>query len=184
MGCANSQLWVATDPTWKVKAAGCMFVDASQILVGLHTPHKRSEVRVCGLGGKTEPGESWYTTAIRETVEELFHISTVPTSLIDALACIHPIRVIYQESEGYVCIVYNLGDLPRFLKICRRFLHSPLYNSFPRTVEDLLRRRKIDPKAEIMQLILWPRCVPNRRFRISNDLMDDLNCVREIFAHT
>ena len=177
MGCTSSQPWIAAYPEWQVRSAGCMFVNAKQVLVGLHTPRNRSEIRVCGLGGKRERGESWYITAIRETVEELFHVSAIPTSLYDSILCIRPTQVIFQKEEAYVCIVYRLEDLPQFLRICRRFLHSPLYSSFPKSVSDLLVDRESVLEAEIMQLVLWPRSVSYRRFRISKDIMNDLRII-------
>jgi hypothetical protein len=179
MGCASSQSWIADYPEWDIRSAGCMFVNSKQVLVGLHTPRKRSEIRVCGLGGKKELGETWYTTAIRETIEELFHVPIVPTSLYDALLCIRPTQVIYQNKEHYVCIVYKLEDLPRFLRICRRFLHSPIYPSFPTSVSQLLNSRVNVLEAEIMQLVLWPRSISYRRFRISKDIMNDLRRISE-----
>ena len=176
MGCSSSknQSWISMYPAWSVKGAGCMFVNSTHVLAGLHTPRKRSEIRVCGMCGKTESGETWYTTAIRETIEELFHVHVIPTSLYSALLCIEPSQVIYHEEDSYVCIVYGIEDLPRFLKICRHFLHSPLYSSFPRSVDELLTGRVSIVDAEIMQFILWPRSISHRRFRITKDLMSDI----------
>jgi hypothetical protein len=180
MGCTTSVPWRSSFPTWNHSSAGCMFVGPRHVLLGLHTTRK-SEVRMSGLGGKKEAGESWYATAIRETVEELFHVSVIPTPLFAALEQIRPLRVFFEQESRYVCIVYVLQDLPRFLKICRRFLQSPLYSSFPRSVEELVYGRAMNAEAEIMQLVVWPHCVPNRRFRITKDLMEDLTVVRNIF---
>lgn len=182
MGCTTSVPWISSYPIWNHSGAGCMFVGTHHVLIGLHSTRK-SEVRISGLGGKKEGNESWYATAIRETVEELFHVSTVPTSLIIALERIRPSYVFFDSVSRYVCIVYTLRDLPQFIGICRRFLHSPLYSPFPLSVDDLLYKRTMNTEAEIMQLVLWPHCVPNRRFRITNDLMEDLKMVRNIFAN-
>ncbi len=182
MGCTSSVPWSSSYPTWNHSGAGCMFVGPQHVLLGLHATRK-SEVRMSGLGGKKEAGESWYITAIRETVEELFHVSVIPTSLFAALEQIRPVHVFIEPDSRYVCIVYSLQDLPRFLGICRRFLQSPLYPSFPRSVDDLLYRRAMNADAEIMQLVVWPHCVPNRRFRITKDLIEDLRMVRNIFAN-
>jgi hypothetical protein len=47
---------------------------------------------VSGLGGKREEGEEFWTTALRETVEELFELSTVPPGWIEQIQCSVPYK--------------------------------------------------------------------------------------------
>ncbi len=184
MGCAASSVdWRSQYPTWEHRSAGCMFLSPEHVIVGLQRS-RTSEVRISGLGGKREADESWYETAIRETVEELFHVSEIPTALLDALAKLQPLDVLCQRRAAYVCIVYNMQDLPVFLRICRRFLQSsPLYPTFPTSIASLLLGRCIIVQAEVLQLILWPYRVGQRQFRISRDLVKDLARVQNIFGN-
>ncbi len=184
MGCAASSVdWRTHYPAWVHQSAGCMFLGPEHVVVGLQRT-RSSEVRISGLGGKREAEESWYETAIRETVEELFHVSEIPAALLDALAKLQPLDVLFQTRAGYVCIVYNIQDLPVFLRICRRFLQSsPLYPTFPTSIASLLLDRRIAVDAEVLQLLLWPYRVGQRQFRISRDLVKDLKQVRNIFGN-
>lgn len=158
-----------------------MFVNKTHILAGLHTARRQYQVRVCGFGGKANPGEKWYETAFRETIEELFHVSRIPSALFNDLLHICPQTVIYYEDDfPYATIVYSFEQLPVFMKVCRKHLHqSPLYPIFPTTLQTLLETRLPARDTEIMQCILWPRSVRNRHFRISKEFMTDIRRLEE-----
>ncbi len=176
MGCQQSSAaWIHKYPAVQSSAAGCMFLNPTHILVGLHTPNMTSsQVKISGIGGKRENTEVWYETAIRETVEELFHVNEVPPSLITELLVIEPLSVFFQNEPEYATIVYSLKQLPRFLEICKKWIQSPIYTTFPQTLTELLETRQRKRDAEIMQFILWPRDITHKRYRLSCDVLQDL----------
>ncbi len=143
--------------------------------MGIYASQRRGgQARISGMGGKRENAELWYEMAIRETVKELFHIRYVSSELIIALLVIKPVSVIFQKDPDYTCIVYSLNQLPLFLSICQKFIQSPIYSTFPKTLTELLEKRLMQRDAEIMQFILWPREITQKRYRLSCDLLQDL----------
>ena len=136
-------------------AAGCIFTDGNLILAG-YQPTKEAPI-ISGLGGKREGDEFLEETAIRETVEELFEIHTLPTGLVQRIEkeCI-PGKVL--QNGAYGIIVYNFKDLEKFLRICRSYkLVSPLYTKFPRTLDQLLFGRVVGSNSvEVTHLALLP----------------------------
>jgi hypothetical protein len=176
MGCRQSSVaWIHRYPAVQSAGAGCMFLNRTHVLVGFHSPRTTcGQVKISGIGGKRENTELWYETAIRETVEELFHVREVPATLISELLDIEPMTVSFQKEPEYACIVYSLKQLPRFLQICQKWIQSPIYAQFPITLEHLLETRQMQRDAEIMQFVLWPRDVTHKRYRLSCDLLQDL----------
>ncbi len=135
-------------------AAGVAFITNTHILAG-YQPHK-SEPTITGIGGKREGGELYLQTALREAVEEIFHISNVDSRLIKHLSRVcKPITTIVQG--GYVIVVYDFHTLTTFLKIVSTYdLYTPIYDEMPLTVSDLILNRRVHPKAEISHLVLVP----------------------------
>ena len=117
-------------------AAGCLFVSDQHVLAG-YQPHKRTAV-ISGFGGKREGGEEPLQTAWRETLEELLGIYSVPKELIEYGMNEEPIKSM--SSNGYTQVVYTFTSLERVLKEVS--INSPLYNQTPRSVSDLIFRRK------------------------------------------
>ena len=86
-------------------------------------------------------------------IEELFELETIPPGLIAALN--KPGRVL--QSDTYVRLVYTFEDLESILKLMKSYdLTSPLYNTFPETLMDLLFLREVKATAEISHLCLLP----------------------------
>jgi len=138
-----------------VQSTGCLFTDKTYVLAGFQT--KNEKVILSGFGGKIEETDDCEVdAAIRETLEELFHLQNVSKELIHYLM-IHYIPRNQFQNGDYRVYVYDFLDLSDFLKICAGFgVRSPLYDVFPRCLEDLILNRKILPEAEVQHLILLP----------------------------
>ncbi len=135
-------------------AAGCIFTDGNLILAG-YQPTKLAPI-ISGLGGKREGDEFLEETAIRETVEELFEIKTLPSGLVQRIErdCV-PRKIL--QNGAYGIIVYNFKDLDKILRICSSYkIVSPLYTKFPRTLDQLLFGRLQGSLAEVTHLALLP----------------------------
>jgi hypothetical protein len=134
------------------KAAGCVFTNTTHILAGYN-----SKKNLSGFGGKRQGDESYRVTAIRETLEELFDISTVPMNLIECIdAKIKPSRTLIQKS--YIILVYSFDDLNIIMDCVYRLLgESRIYrDECPRNLFDLLTKREARPESEITTLCLLP----------------------------
>lgn len=136
-------------------AAGCLFTDGKHVLAGFQ--EKNGKLVISGFGGKIEEtDECSIDAAIRETLEELFHIQNVSKDLIRHLM-IHYIPRNYFKNGDYQVYVYDFMDLSDFIHISIGFrIESPLYDVSPKCLEDLILRRKIIEGAEIKQLVLLP----------------------------
>jgi hypothetical protein len=182
MGCSTSKSasrWWQQQPQHRIYGAGCMFINDTHTLAGIHTPRRNHQVRVCGFGGKTEGEESWWQTAFRETIEEFFHVTTIPNKLYKALKSIEPVRILY--AEDYNTLVYTFRQLKTFLKMCASHIPtSPLYAQMPRSVEELVFGRNVGNMegVEIMDIVFWPLKNPHRRFRITREFIGDLKAVQ------
>jgi hypothetical protein len=155
--------------------AGCIFTDGIHILAGWQ-PRKRNP-GLTGIGGAKNKGETYLTTAYRETLEELLHIKSVSPILINHLKItMKPKKII--ESNGYVSAVFDFDDLVQMLKECKRMgITSPVYEKFPTDLMSLLRNRKLLDTTEIEILALLPvvkEFPPKRRIYVRDDLLRDM----------
>ena len=140
--------------TMEYSGAGVLFTDRRLALAGYH-PHKHF---LSGLGGKREV---FYTgiqeTAFRELLEELFAFSTISSSLISLLCETFSCPDIMLCDSNYIVYVYSFEHLRRLLHICKSAdVVSPLYSSFPDTLEALLFQRQHVGGIEISHLALLP----------------------------
>lgn len=166
-----------TDAPHPVRGAGCMFVNETHAIAGIHMHRRNHEVRVCGFGGKAVDNEPWWQTAFRETVQKLFDVHTIPYNLYHALKQLAPNRILEDKETRYIRLVYTFAQLKVFLAICQKHLvKTPLYAAFPRTAEDLVFKRKVD-SIEIM-LVFWPLHNPYRRFRVAKDFAANMKEVQ------
>lgn len=138
----------------KFKAAGCFFTDDRYVLAGYQ--QTKTLPKLSGIGGARMSGETPVQTALRETVEELFDIVKVPRSLLEELEVnVPPRRIVQNHSYQLVC--YTFEDLEMILLIlAERGLKTPLYDTFPRNIYELLFQRKVRKEAEISHLALLP----------------------------
>jgi hypothetical protein len=136
-------------------AAGCLFTDRKYVLAGFQ--EKEGKFIMSGFGGKIEESDDCeIDAAIRETLEELFHLESVSKELVHYLMIHYIPRNQFQNGDYHV-YVYDFLDLTDFLQICFGFgVKSPLYDTFPKTIEDLIFRRKILPEAEVKHLLVLP----------------------------
>jgi hypothetical protein len=136
-------------------AAGCLFTDRKYVLAGFQ--EKEGKNIISGFGGKIEDTDDCeIDAAIRETLEELFHLESVSKELVHYLMIHYIPRNQFQNGDYHVYI-YNFLDLTDFLHICQGFgIQSPLYNVFPKTIEDLIFGRKILPESEVKHLLVLP----------------------------
>jgi hypothetical protein len=134
--------------------AGCVFTDGKHILAG-YQPHKKHP-GITGIGGQREGEETYIETAYRETIEELFHVSSIPIGLIEKLTHkMTPKKI--KMKKGYVIVSFDFEDLQLFLTICKKAgLRSPLYKTMPKTLLETIQLRGTDLKAEISTLCLLP----------------------------
>jgi hypothetical protein len=134
-------------------AAGCVFTDGRHMLAG-YQPNKK-DPRISGIGGTALPGEEATTTAIRETLEELFHIQADSTTIQDIQMYLIPQDIIH--SGSYTIVKYTFDDLHCILDILKtRKVQSPLYDTIPKNIMELIFNRRIAPEAEVSHLTILP----------------------------
>jgi len=138
-------------------AAGCLFIDTKtkKTITGLQ--EKNGKMILSGFGGMIEPtDECVIDAAIRETLEELFHIQPVPNEVVKYIMINYIPRNQFQNGDYHV-LVYDFLDLADFCQICHGFqLTSPLYDTFPKNLSELILDRKILAEAEVKQLVVLP----------------------------
>jgi hypothetical protein len=136
-------------------AAGCLFYNEQFLLAG-YQPRKQRPV-LSGLGGKREEGEEFWTTALRETVEELFELSTVPPGWIEQIQCSVPHKGFLKNGD-YVSVLYSFDDLQKILEILKTLqCQSELYEEFPTNLLALLfNRKQLEYPAEVSHLTFLP----------------------------
>lgn len=160
--------------------AGCVFTDGKHILAG-YQPHKKHP-GITGIGGHKEGEETYMETAYRETIEELFHVSTIPIGLIDKLIRKMTPKNIKMK-KGYVLVSFDFEDLHQFLRLCKKSgLRSPLYKTIPKTLLETIQLRGTDLKAEISSLCLLPvvyHCGKNKDF-VNPYFLQDLRDMLEV----
>jgi hypothetical protein len=138
-----------------VTGAGCLFWNEQFVLAG-YQPRKQKPV-LSGLGGKREENEEPHTTALRETIEELFELQTVPLEWIRQIQETIP----YQDqlpSGDYISFLYSFDDLQKMLELLKNLgATSELYEEFPTNLLSLLFHRKtLAYPPEVSHLLLFP----------------------------
>jgi hypothetical protein len=142
--------------------AGCAFCDDKHILGGLQ-PHKKRKPGISGIGGMKAEGDlTYFDTAYRETLEELYHVNSIPLSLVHTLKReMKPRSVV--NSHGYITLTFSFEDLEKFLKIAKKGgIRSTVYPKVPVTLLELLRERKLNTGAEVEILCLLPNLYGQR----------------------
>jgi len=155
------------------KAAGSFFTDGKNVLAGFQ-PNK-PDATITGIGGKRENNETYLQTAIRETVEELFDMESVPFNLIQEIELTLVPQQVFQNGS-YIYVVYSFKDLEKLLKIVKKYqIKSRVYEAPPLTVSSLVLERLQSVSAEIQRLMLIPisKRLPQPG-SISSDLLQDI----------
>lgn len=148
--------------------AGIFFTNENLFLAG----YKSYYGHITGIGGKQKKDETLFSTAIRETLEELLGIHDVEPFEIELFeTAIKPFKQF--ENCGYTHFCCTFTDLTLFLRfayIIRK--KSVFYTLFPSTLEELLLERKNAEDSEISHLTILP-CVQN--IHIAKHLVEDIN---------
>lgn len=165
---------IITDLTYK--SAGLLFYSDKHVIGG-YQPNKKTPF-ISGFGGKRKEGETFFETAIRETVEELFDIKDVPIELINKLRYSLIINETIQ-SNGYVMLSLFFPELIKLFQTCKEFkIKSPLYQKMPSTIEELIFQRKINKSAEISHIVLLPFVKCNdAEFYADEEYINDINTI-------
>jgi hypothetical protein len=144
---------------------------------------KRGDVIISGLGGSRRDDETFIETALRETLEELFDIKEVPPKLLEDLkGKIRPASIKGKEVPDwgiYVQLIYTFEDLQVILKYVERAaIKTHLYESFPRTISDLLLKRNPRTRSsspEIEYLTIIPAAADYVGAEFQPEFLEDLN---------
>jgi hypothetical protein len=149
--------------SFEFSAAGTMFYSNTHVLAGQQSGH------MSGIGGKRLEGETYFVTAWRETIEELFDPPYIPEILMDELRDIQPRDIFGRE---YIIISYRFEQLQEMLPIFKRHLvKSKFYKEFPLTIAELILQRIPLNDAEITHLCLLPKV---ENIRVHKDFMKDM----------
>ena len=133
-------------------AAGCLFTDKKLVLAGYQFRNGKGVLD--GIGGSRKEGETAISTALRETLEELFDI-VASTALVSEIRRKFKPRSKFQTGQ-YLCFVYNFKTLEKMMVFLKGHdLCSPLYKVFPVTIMELLFSRRIRA-TEVTHLSLIP----------------------------
>jgi 8-oxo-dGTP pyrophosphatase MutT (NUDIX family) len=134
-------------------SAGIVFTDGRTILGG-YEPHKGC---ISGFGGKHENTEDPASTAIRETIEELYGIRGVKQSMIDDIKKLLRFDLSHLSAKAaYIFYVVDYDDLDKLLRyMSTQDIRSAHYPILPKNLTDLLNRRRI-PGSEVESLELIP----------------------------
>lgn len=134
------------------KSAGCLFTDSKTFLSGF----QRKQQKWTSFGGKKYHGETPFMTAMREVVEELFEIRMSQQTL-GILVCTIPFS--FQNHDGsYIYYKYPFETIFQIIDILySEGYQSPLYDSWPCSLEELVFRRKKNLTSEMETLALFSK---------------------------
>ena len=161
------------------KGAGILFTDKINVLAGFQ-PNKRIP-KITGIGGTRNGSEPLLDCALRECLEELYDISVIPEKLFAKL------KEIFHEKKffitgWYINYVFSFEDLKTILKIAKRYkILSPVYDTLPTTIEDLLLKRKYSSTAEIQSMVYLPIAALELRHNpIGHEFVQDIQILKDI----
>lgn len=162
----------------KFSAAGVVFTNGKLILAG-YNPNKKKPY-ISGIGGSKNQGETYYHTAIREMLEEMFEFYDITDDMIEQILTVIPPKKEH-IIDRYVILVYTFKDLTILLNYLANInLKTHMYTQFPLTLDELLFERILykkdaDLKPEISHLCLLPvvNHDPKKHF-VSLDLIYEL----------
>lgn len=158
-------------------SAGILFQNMHQgtFLSGYHSKLKKWS----GFGGRRIGNETAWETAIREVVEEIFGIFLPPVSLNTLQQALSPME--FFQTEDYVCFVLPIDYVFKLAELLDLIEYkSPFYGrDYPRTVTDLLEKRKIDPNkyVEISELAFVK---PNFHGPIDIHFLNDMKTILQV----
>jgi hypothetical protein len=137
----------------KYSSAGVLFTNGTHIIGG-YQPKKESPC-ISGIGGKRELRDtSFIYTGVREFIEEIFDLPN-PSSYIELIQeHVTPLRIV--DLGGYINVIYTFSDLNTIMCMLNsNGAVSPLYETFPVTIDELMYKRRIGDQ-EITHLAIIP----------------------------
>ncbi len=134
------------------QSAGCLFTDKQSFLAGF----QRKQQKWTSFGGKKYYGETPFMTAIREVVEEIFELRLSQQTLA-ILICTLPFSFQHHD-DNYVYYIYNFDVIFQIADILQsEGYQSPLYDSWPCSLRELLYNRKENITSEMERLALFKK---------------------------
>lgn len=157
-------------PEKTFKGAGCVFMNKTHVLAG-YQPNKKVPI-LSGFGGKCKGNESLTETALRETLEEIFHLKEIPKALIERIVETIQPRIIV--NKGYLALVYTFDQLVEILACSKYYIGTiDIYpDHYPMSVECIIIDRVIDSSAEVAQICILPVA---KNLLIDPLLLEDIN---------
>jgi hypothetical protein len=148
--------------------AGILFADDRFILAG-YNPFK---LAITGIGGKKEGDELPTQTAVRETLEELFELETIPEYVFQTIwKHLRFDNVLY--SNGYTVFIMDFDALHSIITTVKvSKLKSKVYDKLPANLSELILMRKSYKNAELSHILLLPR---EEIFQLDRFFMKDIS---------
>jgi hypothetical protein len=132
------------------ESAGCLFHDENTFLAGF----QRKQQRWTSFGGKKYHGETAFSTAMREVVEEVFEIRMTQKTIAN-LICTIPLSIPTQDGS-YIYYKYPYRILFTIAELLEyEGYQSPLYDVWPTTLSELIEKRKSCSECEIEKIQLF-----------------------------
>ncbi len=133
--------------------AGILITDYKNILCG-YQKYINNFNYLNGFGGKKENNESYYETAIREFIEEMYEVTIKKELIIEIIKIIKNIKILI--NDDYIIIVINFTKLKDIMVFLKDKIKSKLYDKMPNSLEELILNRKIGNNQEIKQISIIP----------------------------
>ena len=153
--------------------AGILFTDETLVLAGYNEFHEH----ITGFGGKNKNSEYPYETAIREIVEELLEIHCINEAIYKEI-CQQITFDNIISYKAYSMYIMSFRELEHILFVVRRYgFKSKLYDTFPRTVSDLIFKRKKGNKCEFDSLVVLPM---NHNYHLKPEFLKDMLTFKNI----
>jgi hypothetical protein len=147
--------------------AGILFTNKNYALAGYNS---RKE-RITGIGGKKQGFELPYETALRESIEEIFELEFLTSSMLRQLSEKVTFDTCFSNGE-YTTFIMSFDDLEVLIRtVCQFNVKSIVYDSIPQTINELILFRKPNPNAELKWLMLVPL---ERTMKFSSSLLFDI----------
>lgn len=153
--------------------AGILFTDETLVLAGYNEFHEH----VTGFGGKKKNNEYPYETAIREVVEELLEVHSIPENIYKEI-CEQITFDNVISYKSYSMFIMSFRDLEHILFVVRRYGYKTrLYDSFPRNLSELIFKRKKANGCEFDSLVVLPM---NNNYHLKPEFLKDIMTFKNI----
>jgi hypothetical protein len=118
--------------------AGILFTSHNTVLVGYKIVNDNWQIS--GFGGKRNEDETYYQTAIRETLEELYEVPITNEMIDYVVRRLEYTKVV--NNNGYILIICKLSKITEFMLAAVHFMFdTPLYETLPYSATALIGER-------------------------------------------